>query len=449
MTKLFVGVAIIGLAATFALAQPSVLTGPAAFGDWKQDKPGIERRFAPSDIPPPKTDTDKEKPDLNNHPNVIHPTSATPSAPPGFAVQLYASGLNRPRNIRIAPNGDVFVAESGAGRLLVFSATADQAGQVTPAVFAEGLTKPFGIAFYPAGPNPQWVYVAEPGRIMRFGYKTGATKAGSGPEIIIDHLPSEHHWTRDLAVAPDGQHLLVSIGSGSNVGGDTMPSISADQLHAFIAGNPLGAAWGGEAGRAQIRIFDPQGKTNETYATGIRNCVSMAIEPRSGNPWCVVNERDGLGDNTPPEYATHVRAGSFYGWPWFYIGDHQDPRWPDARPDLKGSVTVPDVLLQAHTAPLGISFYTSTQFPAEYRGDAFITMHGSWDRTVRSGYKVVRMRMQNGQPTGVVEDFLTGFVIDDTSVWGRPVGVAVAKDGALLVSEDGSNTIWRVTWKGR
>ena len=448
MTKFFIGLAMAGLVASPGLAQNSVLTGPAAFGSWTQDRPGVARRFAPSDIPEPKKGIDKERPDLSNHPRVVHSANAKPLAPQGFTVQLYASNLKQPRTIRVAPNGDVFVAESGAGRILVFPASADQTTQVKPVVFAEGLTKPFGIAFYPAGPDPHFVYVGEPSRIVRYVYKSGELKAGD-PQTIVDHLPSEHHWTRDVVVAPDGRYLFYSIGSGSNVGGGTMPAVSADQLRTFIASHPLGEAWGRETGRAQVRMFDPEGKAVETYATGLRNCVSMAIQPGSGNLWCVVNERDGLGDNTPPDYATSVRQGAFYGWPWYYIGDHQDPRWPNARPDLKDKVTVPDVLMQAHTAPLGIVFYTGTQFPAEYRGDAFVTMHGSWDRTARDGYKVVRLRMRANQPTGVVEDFLTGFVVDNTSVWGRPVGVAVAKDGALLVSEDGSNTIWRVTWKGQ
>jgi hypothetical protein len=221
--------------------------------------------------------------------------------------------------------------------------------------------------------------------------------------------------------------------------------MSPGQIRAFAASHALGEAWGNEEGRAQVREFSPDGAMVKPYVTGIRNCVAMATQPETDKIWCVVNERDALGNDTPPEYATALRQGAFYGWPWFYIGAHPDPRWANARSDLVPKVTEPDVLMQAHTAPLGITFYTGRQFPEEYQGDAFIAMHGSWDRTVRSGYKVVRLRMHNGTPTGVVEDFVTGFVVDDHNVWGRPTGVAVAKDGSLLVSEDGANTIWRVT----
>ncbi len=299
-----------------------------------------------------------------------------------------------------------------------------------------------------SGANPQFLYVGEPDKIIRFTYKNGQTAANYYPQTIIPNLPSAHHGSRDVVPSPDGKHLFYSIGSGSNVGGGTMDRPPSD-LHAFIASHPLGEAWGGEEGRAEVSEFDPDGKNVQVFATGLRNCVSMTIQPVTNKLWCVVNERDDLGDNTPPDYATSVRRGAFYGWPWYYIGDNQDPRWPNARPDLKGHVTIPDVLLQAHTAPLGIAFYAGSQFPAEYQGDAFVAMHGSWDRSVRGGYKIVRLRMQDGEPTGVVEDFLTGFVVNDKSVWGRPVSVAIAKDGALFASDDGSGSIWRVSWKGR
>jgi glucose/arabinose dehydrogenase len=445
MLKFILGFAVAGLAAQ-AMAEP-VLTGAQAFGNWKDDHPGVERKFSSSDIPPPKQGTEKEKPDLYNGPHIVDRGNGMPVALPGFAVELFASGLHQPRIVRVAPNGDIFVAESGAGRVLVFPAS--EKGEHKPLVFADGLSKPFGLAFYPAGPNPQFLYVGEPSRILRFTYKNGQTAADHYPQTILNNLPSEHHWTRDVVPAPDGQNLFYSIGSGSNDGGGTMDDMSPDRLRAFIASHPLGQAWGEEEGRAEVREFDPDGKNVQTYATGLRNCVSLAIQPDTNKLWCVVNERDDLGDNTPPEYATSVKRGAFYGWPWYYIGDNQDPRWPNARPDLKGHVTIPDVLMQAHTAPLGIAFYAGSQFPAEYRGDAFVTMHGSWDRTVRGGYKVVRLCMHDGEPTGVVEDFLTGFVVNDTNVWGRPVDVAIAKDGSLLVSDDGSNSIWRVRWKGR
>jgi glucose/arabinose dehydrogenase len=289
--------------------------------------------------------------------------------------------------------------------------------------------------------------VGETDKIVRLPYRSGALAAAGPKQVVVANVPSVHHWTRDVAVSADGRSLFYSVGSGSNVGGD-MAAAPPGGLAAFAASHPLGQAWGSEQGRAEVRQFDPDGRGVRTYATGLRNCVSMAVQPGSGALWCVVNERDGLGDNTPPEYATSVRQGAFYGWPWYYIGDHPDPRLA-GRADLKGKVTAPDVLMQAHTAPLGLAFYEGGQFPADYRGDAFVAMHGSWDRTVRDGYKVVRLRFSGARPTGVVEDFLTGFVIDDHAVWGRPVGVAVAGDGALLVSDDGSGSIWRVAASGR
>ena len=191
--------------------------------------------------------------------------------------------------------------------------------------------------------------------------------------------------------------------------------------------------------------FDPDGKRPGVFATGIRNCVGLATHPVTGDLYCSTNERDGLGDNLVPDYVTRVREGAFYGWPWFYIGNNEDPKHRGERTDLKGKITVPDVLLQAHSASLGLTFYNGNQFPPEYSGDGFAAEHGSWNRSKRTGYKVVRIRMKDGVPTGEYQDFVTGFVVDDSSVWGRPVGVAVAHDGALLVSEDANGTIWRIS----
>ena len=209
--------------------------------------------------------------------------------------------------------------------------------------------------------------------------------------------------------------------------------------------SPLGATWDTEERRADVISYDPDGKNEKIYATGLRNCSGMAIQPGNSALWCVVNERDGLGDNVPFDYATEVKEGGFYGWPWYYIGGNEEPRRKGQRPDLASKVTVPDVLFQGHSAPLGIAFYNDDAFPVEYRGNAFVTMHGSWNRSGRTGYKVVMMPFKNGKPTGEYRDFMTGFVVSDKEVWGRPVGLAVAKDGSLLVTEDGSGTIWRVT----
>ena len=208
---------------------------------------------------------------------------------------------------------------------------------------------------------------------------------------------------------------------------------------------PLGASWGSETDRADVLAFDPDGKRLGVFATGIRNCVGLAVHPATGEAYCSTNERDGMGDDLVPDYVTRVREGAFYGWPWYYIGKNEDPRHAGQRPGLKEKVTVPDVLIQAHSASLGLTFYDGNAFPAEYRGDGFAAEHGSWNRSKRTGYKVIRIRLKDGIPTGEYQDFITGFVINDSDVWGRPVGVAVAHDGALLMSEDGNGTIWRVT----
>src|SRR5438067_139512 len=216
-------------------------------------------------------------------------------------------------------------------------------------------------------------------------------------------------------------------------------------LKSWTSRHALGAAWSYEADRAAVLSFDPDGKDQKIFASGIRNCVGLAIQPQSGTPWCSTNERDGFGDNLVPDYVTRISENAFYGWPWFYIGGNEDPRHAGERPDLKGKVTIPDVLIQAHSASMGLIFYEGTNFPSEYRGDAFAAEHGSWNRSRRTGYKIVRIRLKDGVPTGEYEDFVTGFVVNGTEVWGRPVGVAIAHDGALLVSEDGNGTIWRIS----
>ena len=423
-----------------ALADEAVRTGPAAFGDWRMDAPGVRRLITPADLPAPYA----TRSTANMSEREARTETDVPKAPPGFAVTLFASGLNMPRVIRVAPNGDIFVAETGAGRVRVFRAGNAGAGPAQGEIFAEGLQRPYGIAFYPSGQDPKFVYVATPDSVVRFPYRSGAMKAG-GPAETIASLPSGGgHWTRDLAFSPDDKTLFVSVGSASNVD-EGVPTPDQSQ----IAGAPLGASFGDEKGRADVLAFDPDGKHERVYATGIRNCSGLAVQPRTGALWCAVNERDGLGDDLPPDYATHVAQGAFYGWPWYYLGDHQDPRHKGERADLKNRITTPDVLIQAHSAPLGIAFYTADQFPSEYKGDAFVTLHGSWNCSKRTGYKVVRLVMKDGKSTGVYEDFLVGFVGDDKSVWGRPVGVAAAHDGSLLVSDDGSGSIWRVSYKGK
>jgi glucose/arabinose dehydrogenase len=417
-----------------AFADEAVRTGAAAFGDWRTDAPGVRRLITPADLPAPYATPST----ANMSQRAARTEAEIPKAPPGFTVDLFASGLNTPRVIRVAPNGDIFVAETGAGRVRVFR----PGGSPAPAqgeIFADGLQRPYGIAFYPSGQDPRFVYVATPDSVVRFPYRSGEMNA-SGPAEKIASLPSGGgHWTRDVAFSPDDKTMFVSVGSASN---------DAEGLRA-VAARVLGALFGDEQRRADVLAFDPDGKNERVYATGIRNCSGLAVQPGTGALWCAVNERDGLGDDLPPDYATHVAQGAFYGWPWYYLGDHPDPRHKDERADLANHITTPDVFIQAHSAPLGITFYAADQFPSDYKGDAFVTLHGSWNRAKRTGYKVVRLVMKDGKPTGEYEDFLVGFVDDDKSVWGRPVGVAVARDGSLLVSDDGSGSIWRVSYKGK
>jgi glucose/arabinose dehydrogenase len=438
--------AVIAAASTTALAaEPPVLKGQAAFTDWKADAPGVRRQITPADLPPAKQGTQAEEPDMQNRAKIVaRAAGATPTAPKGFTVSLLAKDLKKPRVLRVAPNGDLFIAETDGGRILVLRASEIGAGEAKPHVFAEGLTRPYGIAFYPTGSNPSFVYVGEPGRVVRFAYKSGDVAASGKAEAIVTNIPTERHWSRDLAVLPDGK-IYVAVGSGSNVAGK-MPEKPQAEIKTFEATHGVGATWGPEEGRGAVRVFDADGKNLKNYATGLRNCSGLGVQPGANALWCVVNERDHLGDNVPSEYATRVKANAFYGWPWYYNGGNEDPRLAGKRPDLKTRVTAPDVLMQAHTAPLGIAFYEGGMFPADYKGSAFVTMHGSWNRTAFAGYKVVRLPFANGKPTGVQEDFITGFIVNDTEAWGRPVGVAVAQDGSLLLSEDGAGTLWRVTY---
>jgi glucose/arabinose dehydrogenase len=418
-----------------------LLEGAAAFGDWRADHPGVRRIIRPEDLPAPNMAES-----ARNFVREVRRTDQKPIVPNGFEVNLFASGLAEPRIIRTAPNADVFVAESSAGRIRVLRPNGNAAAK--PGVFAFGLNGPFGMAFYPAGADPQWLYVANSTSVVRFAYRNGDLVARAPAEIVVPQLPAGGHSTRDVAFSPDGKTMYVSVGSASNAG-EALDKLSASALQAWQAGHPLGATWGSESERADVLAFDPDGKNRRIFATGIRNCVGLAVAAATGTVWCSTNERDGLGDNVPPDYITRVREGAYYGWPWYYIGPHEDPRHAGARPDLKDKITVPDVLIQAHSASLGIAFYDATQFPAEYRGNIFAAEHGSWNRAKRTGYKIIRVLVKDGAPTGEYEDFATGFVINDSEVWGRPVGVAVDKDGALLVSEDASGTIWRITYSGK
>ena len=422
------GAAIIGAAALGAgLGAVAAAAGPTPFTDYTTERPGKRVKIVAADLPAPKV-----TPSVDNPPHVVkRPKDAWPQAPAGFQVQLYADGLTKPRLIRVAPNGDAFVVESKAGVLRVFRGLLDTGKAAWSGVFAKGFTDPFGIAFYPPGPDPRWLYVANTDSVVRLPYRNGDTVARGPAETIVAELPGGGllrgggHWTRDIAFSRDGKRMFVSVGSRSNNDDpDTTPA---------------------EKERADVLAFAPDGSGRRVYASGIRNAVGLAVHPRSGELWASVNERDELGDQLVPDYITHVEDGGFYGWPWYYIGGNQDPRHRGKHPELKEKVIVPDVLLQPHTASLQMLFYEGKQFPSEYAGDIFAAQHGSWNKAVRTGYSVIRVPMRGTRAAGDYEIFLTGFVTRDGEVWGRPVGVAVAKDGALLVTDDVSNSIWRVS----
>jgi glucose/arabinose dehydrogenase len=418
-----------------ANAAPShaVLTGQAAFTDAAHESPGTRRHLTVADLPAP---TPQES--VDNGPTIVpRPENLLPIAPKGFKVELYATGLDNPRLIRTAPNGDLFLAESETGKIKVFRGVSPDGKAKQVSVFSADLHQPFGIAFYPAGPNPAWVYIGNTDGIVRFPYKNGDLTA-RGPSEHLAYLPGGGrlrgggHWTRDLVFSKDGTKLFASVGSHSNVDdADTHP----EEFH-----------------RADVLEFTPEGKFVKIYASGLRNCVGEAINPITGELWCSTNERDGLGNNLPPDYITHVQEDGFYGWPWFYYngpgGGIQDPRHPGKHPELQSKVITPDILVNPHFASLEMLFYEGFQFPAEYKGEGFAAEHGSWNRAQRGGYEVIRLPMKNGHATGEYEDFLTGFVLPNGTVWGRPVGVSVAKDGSLFVSDDASKSIWHVSYTG-
>jgi glucose/arabinose dehydrogenase len=393
------------------------------FTDYRFEKPGTIRHITLKDLPAPyATESAAAGPKV-----VARPSDAWPKAPEGFKVELYATGLNNPRLMRTAPNGDIFLAETSGGDIKVFRGLTNDGKPQQVQVFATGLTTPFGIAFYPLGPNPEWVYIANMDSVVRFPYHNGDMTSTGPPQHLADLASGGHHRSRDVQFSPDGKKMFVSVGSQENV--DDGPQ---------------------ENNRAAILEYNPDGSGLRVYASGIRNPVGLAINPTTGELWCSVNERDGLGNNLVPDYITHVREGGFYGWPWWYMGGHQDPRLAGKHLELKDNVITPDVILQPHNASLEMTFYDGKQFPAEYQGDIFASEHGSWNRSPRAGYEVIRVPLhKTGHASGEYEEFLTGFVVDDDNVWGRPVGVTTAPDGSLLVSDDASGSIWRVTYTGK
>ena len=399
---------------------------PAPFTDYRFEEPGKFRKITVQDLPAPYATRSASR----GAQIVPRPANAWPKSLPGFKVEQYATGLDNPRLLRAAPNGDIFLAEGESGQIKIFRGITSDGKPEQTQVFATGLNRPFGINFYPPGPNPQWVYVGNTDSVVRFPYQNGDLNARGAPQHIADLPHGSGHWTRDIQFSLDGSKMFVAVGSDSNVDDpDTTPE---------------------ERNRADILEFNPDGSGMRIYAYGIRNPVGIAVNPKTGELWCSVNERDGLGDNLVADYITHVQDGGFYGWPWWYMGGHQDPRHRGKHPELQSKVITPDVVLQPHNASLEMTFYTRHQFPKEYAGDIFASEHGSWNKSVLAGYEVIRVPLhQTGHATGEYEDFLTGFVVDNNNVWGRPVGITVAPDGSLLVSDDGSNTIWRVSYVGK
>ena len=421
-----------------AQSAPDPQSAPAPsspFTDFRYEKPGQTRKISLADLPAPHATESS----ANQSRIVPRPADAWPQAPAGFKVELFATDLSTPRYMVTAPNGDVFLAESHVrggrndrsavqgGNIRIFRGITSDGKPMQSEVFASGLVQPYGIAFYPPGNNPSYVYVATTSEVVRFPYHRGDLKATGAAEHIADLPNTGGHWTRDVVFSKDGKQMFVSVGSRSNNGDADDPA---------------------EKNRADILVMNPDGSNLHVYASGIRNSGGgIAINPQTGELWCATNERDDLGDNLVPDYITHVQENGFYGWPWYYMGGHPDPDHAGQHPELKDKVLTPDVILQPHGAPLEITFYDGKQFPSQYRGDLFGAEHGSWNRSVRSGYEVIRVPLQQkGHSSGEYEDFLTGFVLPNGTVWGRPVGVTTAPDGSLLVSDDASNSVWRVSY---
>jgi glucose/arabinose dehydrogenase len=373
------------------------------------DHPGTKHLLSPADLPKPYA-----TPAVANSSTMIaRPKDAVPEVPKGFAVTIFATGLANARFMALAPNGDVFISEPALNQVAIV-----HDGKAYP--FATGFERPHGLAFHGGA-----LYVGDTVAIWRVAYADGALKAGERTRITKDSFGGTgSHWTRDPVFGPDGA-LYVAIGSENNVAEDPNP-------------------------RATVQKVAADGHL-QTFAAGLRNPVGIAFYPGTNALYVTVNERDGLGDGLVPDYFTHIAQGDFFGWPYAYTGHNPDPDFGAKRPDLVAKTKIPDVLFQSHSAPLGLVFYDGGQFPASYKGDAFVALHGSWNSGKPTGYKVVHIKFANGRPVGGYEDFLTGFWDGSTSparVWGRPAGLLVAKDGSLLVADDGGKTIWRVSFAG-
>jgi glucose/arabinose dehydrogenase len=388
-------------------------------------------------------------PTVNVAPAAPFSAQGKPVAPPGFSVTAYARDFDHPRWLATLPNGDVLVAETNAPpkpddakgiKGAVMKHMQKKAGAATPSanritllrgvdgngaaqsrhVFLSGLNSPFGMVL--VGNN---LYVANSDAVLRFPYQEGATSI-SAPGVKVMDLPAgtiNHHWTKNIIASPDGKYLYATVGSNSNVAENGMDA---------------------EAGRAAIWQLDLATNKSRLFATGLRNPNGLAWEPQSKALWTTVNERDELGNDLVPDYMTSVKEGAFYGWPYSYYGQHVDKRVSPPKPELVATAIAPDYALGSHTASLGLTFYEAALFPQRYQGGAFVGQHGSWNRKPHSGYKVVFVPFSGGKPSGPPQDFLAGFLSSDGKALGRPVGVAVDKQGALLVADDVANVVWRV-----
>lgn len=412
---------VIGVTITAVCQTPSptpVIVPPKLPEIVQTDKPTVFS-YDPAKLPPP-FDTESAR---RSSRVIPQPANAKLTVPKGFKVNVFAEGEFRyPRWMALAPNGDVFVADSRANSIIVLRDKNKDGVADERFVWSDKLAQPFGMAFH-----RDWFYVANTDSIVRFKYRSGQTVAEGEPERIVELTAGGYnqHWTRNILFSPDGTKMFVSIGSATNV------DVEADPK------------------RAAISVYDPDGKNHRIYASGLRNPIGLAWNPKTGELWTAVNERDGLGDDLVPDYATSVKEGGFYGWPYSYLGKNRDPRRKEET-DLVDKTIVPDVIFQSHVAALGIQFYTGKMFPKEYQGDAFVAFHGSWNRAKLSGYTVVRIKFDDkGKLEGnSYENFVSGWLPDENSneVWGRPVGLLVMPDGSLLITDDGARKIWRVSY---
>lgn len=395
----------------------SALSGAVAWGAGPE--PGERFKVEARDMPKPHASPSV----ANSAKRVPRPDGAVLRVPAGFSAGLFAAGLVHPRWLAVAPNGDVFVAESNLGRITLLR-DADGDGRAELAgVFAEGFSRPHGLAFQGA-----YLYVADTRRVWRIPYVVGDLKARSNAEpVTADGALGDGggHWTRNIAFAPDGSRFVVAIGSRGNIAEESLP-------------------------RASIQEFKIDGSVQRTVASGLRNPVGIAFHPVTGSLFTVVNERDGMGDGLVPDFLAEVVDRGFYGWPYAYVGTNADPRFGERRPDLVGATREPDLLFVSHSAPIGLVFYNGGMFPPAYRGDAFVALQGSWNSAKPAGYFVARVPFVDGRPMGRYEAFATGFWIggsETAEIIGQPAGLAIAKDGALLIADDAGRAVWRVDYR--